>query len=349
MEKPSLIVSCLCVFLIILLSCAGCTDTSGTDTGTQTVATTVPGPLYAEGDIVRNPSSSAPNAWLVIGYDAASDTYERALVYQNDDSSWGYRTDTRTDQVSRALMERVNTEIVTNLIPSAVPVITPATVVPETTAGAVYTSAVTTTTTAAKGPKIEKVIPDKGDAGTTVQITDLVGDNFVNGANVTLSRAGSNEIKATGVRAVTPKSITCTFAIPSDAPAGSWDVVVTNPDGQTDRYTNIFSVHRTASALTTTYVTHAGSLGITYIDPPTGFSTQYSRYTITGTGFKINAKVLLMRDDKPSIEATSVNVNSDTQLQCFFNPPASSFGVWDLKVINTDGSYGIWYDAFTIS
>jgi hypothetical protein len=349
MDRPALTAPVLLVLIALIMVSAGCNDTTTTGTGTTPIITTPAGPLYAEGDIVRNPSSTADNAWLVIGYDGASDTYERALVYLNDEGTWGYRMDERTEHVSRALMEKVNTEIVTNRPPSAIPVKTPAVITAPTNTETIKPAAVTTTATAAKGPTIKKIIPDKGDAGTTVQVTDLVGDNFKNGANVTLSRAGSNEIKATGVRAVTPQSITCTFAIPADAPAGSWDVVVTNPDGQSDRYTNIFSVHRTPGAQSTTYATHAGTVGITYIDPPNTFSSQYSKFTITGSGFRNNAKVILKRTDKPDIEATNVLVSSDTRLECFLNPPAGSYGVWDVRIVNTDGSYGVWYGAFTIS
>lgn len=348
MDRPAILAPVLLVLIALLLFAAGCTDTTATGTETTPVATTTAGPLYAEGDIVRNPSSSADNAWLIIGYDSASDTYERALVYPDNDGTWGYRKDERTEHVGRILMEKVNTEIVTNRPPSSVPVRTPVVTATRTIAETIQQAAVTTTATAPKAPKIKNIIPDHGEAGATVQITDLVGDNFKNGANVSLSRAGSNEIRATGVRAVTPQSITCTIAIPADAVAGGWDVVVTNPDGQSDRYTNYFTVHRTPGAISTTYATHAGTVGISYIDPPNGFSSQYGKFTITGSGFKNNAKVLLKRSDKPDIEATNVLVSSDTRLECFLNIPAGSNGVWDLRIVNTDGSYGLWYSAFTI-
>ena len=38
--------------------------------------------------------------------------------------------------------------------------------------------------------------------------------------------------------------LTCTFTIPSDAAAGAWDVVITNPDGQSVTYANYFIVTR---------------------------------------------------------------------------------------------------------
>jgi hypothetical protein len=193
-----------------------------------------------------------------------------------------------------------------------------------------------------------KIIPDKGDAGTTVQVTDLVGDNFRNGANVTLSRAGSNEIKATGVRAVTPKSITCTFAIPADAPAGSWDVVVTNPDGQSDRYTNIFDMHRTANALTTTLATSAGTLPISSIDPPVGHVGN-NQFIITGSGFKNGATVKLQKTGFPDMTARETIWTSETSVLCFIDITAGTYGSWDVVVTNPDKTYGSKFGAFSIT
>ncbi len=348
MDRTSIFVTGLVILLAISVFIAGCSDSGTPDTVTQAVTTTIAGPLYSEGDIVRNPASPASNPWYVIGYDAASDSYERALVYQNADGTWGYRSDDRTDKARRAVMEKVYTEIITNRPLSAVPVKTPTTSPTETTARVTVSSAVTTSTTTSQGPKITKIIPDKGDAGTTVQVTDLVGDYFRNGANVTLSRAGSNEIQATGVRAVTPKSITCMFAIPADAPAGSWDVVVTNPDGQSDRYTNIFSVHRTANALTTTLATSEGTVPIYSVDPPVGHVGN-NQFTIAGSGFKNGAAIKLRKTGFPDMTAREAIWNSETSMLCFIDIPAGSFGKWDIVITNPDKSYGIKYAMYEIT
>ena len=68
----------------------------------QPVTTTTARATYSAGDIVKNPTSPSTTAWLVIGYDAASDSYERALIYPNADGSWGYRSDDRTENAKRA-------------------------------------------------------------------------------------------------------------------------------------------------------------------------------------------------------------------------------------------------------
>jgi hypothetical protein len=348
MDRTSIFVPGLVILLIVSIFIAGCSDTPTPDTVSQPVTTTTAGPLYSDGDIVRNPAAPSSNAWYIIGYDSASDTYERALIYQNGDGTWGYRSDDKTENAKRTLMEKVYTEIITNRPLTAVPVKTPTASATEATTRVTVSSVVTTTTTTSQGPKITKIIPDKGDAGTTVQVTDLVGDYFRNGANVTLSRAGSNEITATGVRAVTPKSITCTFAIPADAPAGSWDVVVTNPDGQSDRYTNIFEVHRTANALTTTLATSAGTIPITYIDPAVGHVGN-NQFILTGSSFQKGATIKLQKTGFPDMTAREAIWTSETSMLCFIDITAGSYGSWDIVITNPDKSYGIKYGAYSIT
>ena len=85
MDRTSIFVPGLVILLIVSIFIAGCSDTPTPDTVSQPVTTTTAGPLYSDGDIVRNPAAPSSNAWYIIGYDSASDTYERALIYQNGD------------------------------------------------------------------------------------------------------------------------------------------------------------------------------------------------------------------------------------------------------------------------
>jgi hypothetical protein len=350
MDRITICVPCLVLLLVACLLIAGCQSSDSVNQTAQsgiTAITTNGGAQYTAGDIVRNPKSTATTAWLVIGYNPTSDTYERALIYPKTDGSWGYRTDSRTENADRTVMEKVYTEVLDNIPPSSVPLVTPTTIATEApTPAPVAVTAVTTAVSTA--PKITKIIPDTGYAGTSVAISDLVGENFVTGIIVTLSHSGSSTVTATNVRVISNKSLICTFAIPSEATAGSWDVGVTNPDGQSDRYTNIFTVHRDASAVTTTTATSAGTVPITYIDPSIGH-TGYSGYTITGSKFQSGATVKLQRSGYTDIEGTTVIVDSDTQLHCFFTIPTGDFGTWDIKVTNPDSTYGITYNAFTIN
>jgi hypothetical protein len=347
MDRTTISVPALVILIIACLLIAGCSTSDTTDTSAQQTVTPAAVAQYSEGDIVRNPSSSAGNAWLVLGYDADTDMYERAMIYQNTDGSWGYRKDSRTEKTSRAVMEKVYTDVVENKLPSSVPIVTPTVVtVAETIRATVAATAITTT--ASQAPAITKIIPDYGDAGTTVTVTDLVGSNFQNGANVTLRRSGSADIRATGVRAYTPKSITCTIAIPADAVAGAWDLVVTNPDGKSVTYTNIFSIHRTASSSTTISSDSAGTVPIEYLDPSVGHIGN-NQITITGSKFQKGITMKLQQSGKPDITARDTVWTSETSIQCFIDIPTGSMGTWDIVVTNPDKTYGIKYGKLPIT
>jgi len=88
-----------------------------------------------------------------------------------------------------------------------------------------------TSFTAPVSPTVTGISPRTGKTGTNVSITSLSGTNFKKGATVKMQKAGQSDIIASNVAVYSPTKITCTFAIPATAAAGSWDVVVTNSDG----------------------------------------------------------------------------------------------------------------------
>ena len=362
MDRRSLIVSGLLVLIITSVLATGCTSSSAAPNQTQetgiTTVTPANGPLFTAGDIVKNPKAASGNAWLIIGYDPATDTYERAFIYSNPDGSWGYRVDSRTEKATRSVMEKVYTEKITNMPVSSVPIQTQSsgvvttvtvTTTPVTTTGSLVTTTATTATSSGK-PAIKRIIPDKGDTGTSVQVSDLEGSNFVTGAAVKLVRSGSPAIVATDVKVLGPTVITCTLPIPTDALAGSWDLVVTNPDGQSATYTNLFDVHTVVSSVTTTVTPATGTIPITSIDPPFGIAHNNIPYLITGSKFQDGAIVRLHNSNKqPSdITGTSVVVQSATRIQCFFDIPANSLGFWDIIVTNPDTTTGTLVGGFEI-
>ena len=121
MNTRALLVSGLVFILIASIMSAGCLGNSGSSNTTSnlTSVTTFPlgAPHYAAGDIVKNPKVTAATASLVIGYDSATDSYERAIIYPNADGSWGYRKNAITDKETRAVFEKVYTEKITNIPP----------------------------------------------------------------------------------------------------------------------------------------------------------------------------------------------------------------------------------------
>ena len=337
MDKTSICRAGLGLLIVACLLIAGCT-TPDTTPATQTVTPTSIGARYTAGDIVRNPAAAASPVWLVIGYDAASDTYERALIYQNADGSWGYRTDTRTEKADRSVMDKVYTEKLATMPPSSVPVVTP-TIVTTVTTSQTTRPATTVTSAAPRAPVITGIIPDVGFAGSNVSVKNLAGENFVVGAKVQLSHEGST-IPATDVRYISNKSLICTLVIPAGAAAGSWDVTVTNPDGQSGTFTNIFTVRRDTSATTTTSSASSGSVPVTSIDPSFAYSHDYRQFSITGSKFQVGAGVTLLKDGKSDIVGSTITVVSDTQILCFFDLPYESAGNWDIVVTNPDKTFG---------
>jgi len=344
--------------LIVCVLIAGCLNNSGSANTTtkspqanasQTVTTSIA--RYAAGDIVKSPTGASGTAWLVINYDPASDSYERAVIYRNTDGSWGYRVDTRTIKSKRTSMENAFPDKVTHVTVSSVSVKQPTVAsTPVITYRPVGT--VTTTVATAKPPTINSMKPDEGNTGTLVSITGLSGSNFLNGATVKLARSGNQNISATNVVVVSLTQITCTFNLPSNATAGLWDVVVTNPNGLAGTYKNYFSIHTFTTTETTT-VPVGGGVGVTSIDPSfvaTGGGQGFQRVTITGTNIQTTATIKLTKDDQ-SIIGTFPYCPSSSQeiMQISFNIPAGSVGLWNVVVTNSDGSTGTLLNGFTIN
>ena len=361
MDRNSHIVSGLLVLLITGILIAGCSSAppaANQTPATGSAATTAAaGPLFGAGDIVKNPTAGSAYAWLILAYNSATDTYERAFIYSNPDGSWGYRKDARTETADRAVMEKVYTEKITNVPLSSVHIqatgtetatITPTTTSLVTTNGSAITTTVTTTSSTSAKPAIKNIIPDKGDAGTLVSVSSLTGSSFVTGTTVKLVHAGSTDIVATNVTILAPTSLTCTLPIPSSAPAGTWDLVVTNPDGQSGTFTNLFSVHASANPVTTTTTSGTGTVNITGIDPPFGIAHNNIQYIITGSKFQNGATVILRYSGRADIVGSNVVWLSATRLQCFFAIPANSIGNWDVIVTNPDLSTGTLVGGFEV-
>jgi hypothetical protein len=361
MNKKTLLVSGLAVLLISCVLMSGCTDNSSTkNTTTQTsVVTTSPSgsAKYVSGDIVKIPSSSAATAMLIIGYDAATDTYERALIYPNADGSWGYRRNSNTEKAARAAMEKAYTEKITNKPLSSIvirqpTVLTTTTVRSTTQATSTSTTTTTTTTTVSPTgkPTFKKIDPDFGDAGTAISITSLTGSNFQSGATVTLRKSDNPNITATNVNVHSSTWITCTFNPPANASAGTWDVVITNPDGQYVSYSNIFSIHGSTSTATTTSPT--GSGGITSISPTSTIGNDVTGgMQIIGTDFQqgFTAKMTKTTGTAVVIEARSVRWDSPTQVTAWFTiPTPRQRGFYNVIVTNPDGSTRTLANAFEV-
>ncbi len=90
-------------------------------------------------------------------------------------------------------------------------------------------------------PIVTSITPDSGANNGAVRITDLSGSYFQTGATVKLTKGGQPEVLGSGVSVVSSSTITCTFDL-TGVVTGTWDVVVTNPDAQSDTLTEGFTV-----------------------------------------------------------------------------------------------------------
>jgi len=309
--------------LVILILAAGCTEESGSDSGTPVPTTTAAEVKFVAGDIVAKTSIQAQPLWLVIGYDKTTDMYERALIYKKSDGSWGIRKDTKSDTFPRNDMEKVYPVRVAHVAVSSVQVVTPT--IP------------TTVTTAPSGPEpeITGITPNTGATGSSVIITNLAGRNFVSGATVKLIGASTSPIIASQVQVIDTK-ITCVFNL-NGAVAGKRDVVVTNPDGQSDILSYGFTVNEAAPV-------------ITGIDPYEGNVGETLTLAISGSNFKDPAKVLFV-NGSTELEGANVQVNSMTQITCVLGIPSGiPTGTYDLIVKNVaDKQNGTGLKKFTIN
>jgi len=170
-------------------------------------------------------------------------------------------------------------------------------------------------------PTITDTSPASGNAGTAMTIT---GTNFwadtMAGTAPTVTVGGT---AATNIVFHNSTEIVCRAPTKAN---GTYDVVVTNPDGQSATDSNAFQ-----------YVT---SPTVTSIVPFFGLTAGGEEVVITGTGFAAGATVTIGGGS-----CTSVVVDSDTQITC--NTPTGSAGATrNVVVTNSDGGQGTGYDLF---
>jgi hypothetical protein len=193
-----------------------------------------------------------------------------------------------------------------------------------------------------KPPTFKKIDPDYGTVGTTILITALTGTNFQSGATVKLMKLDNPNITATNVNLQSPTLITCTFSPPANAAAGAWDVVITNPDGQFVRYSNIFSLKGST--------TPPDSASISSVSPTFTYGNDV-QMTIIGTNLQsgnINVKLTKSTNTNIEILARNVRWDSATQVTAWFTIPGNSIGIWNVVMTNPDGSTCTLPDGFEV-
>jgi hypothetical protein len=317
-----LLFSLLLVFSVIS---AGCSDESPS-AETTTSPPAHPDPKYSAGDIIATSSSSTSSSlYVILKYDAATDQYTRAVIEKNADGSWGHRTSDWTEKSPRAAVEKTYTVRAGHVLVSILPVITPTPVSeipPENPSG--------------RAPSIAKISPGFSARDTVVSVT-ITGSDFQNGATVRLFKVGSTPINATVV-SVTAFEISCFFNLHGKND-GSYNLLVMNPDGQSDSRQGVFTIGEASPIIAGMY-------------PGTGAVNDKVSLTISGQNFRNEVKVSftkntteLVCDNPLSMESQKISCPLDLATN-----RGASAGAWTVTVLNIrDGKKGTWVKKFVVA
>lgn len=169
------------------------------------------------------------------------------------------------------------------------------------------------------GPSITSVTPPNGPPGGGT-IINLAGSGFVNGATITVGGNACSPVTFTDAN-----NISCTTSSNS---SGSYDVVITNPDTQSDTETNGF--------------TYNGAPTVTTVSPNSGPLAGGTSITISGTNFFAGATV-----DIGGTACTSVSVVNASTITCTTQPTAG--GAYAVTVTNTDTQSGNLGSAYSFA
>ena len=315
----------ICALLVFTVLIAGCSDQSSADSTTPVPTTAHPEAKFVAGDIIAKSASSTDQMLYVITqYDTKSGMYTRAWIHKNADGSWGHFSNDKTENAERTLIETVYPVKIAHVTVSSIPIVTPT--IPPTVV----------TTLSGSAPTVTGISPTSGAKDATVGVT-ITGTNFESGATAKLLRAGFPSIAATGVSVASATSIGCTLNL-FNADEGKWNVVVTNPGGQSGSKMGIFSIGDAPPIITS-------------VSPNTAVlnSTQLAM-TIIGLNFKEPVQVTFVQGDS---ELTCINPASlvATKISCFLDlkAPKGKIGLWDVKVVNiADQQTGTLTGKFTV-
>ena len=177
-------------------------------------------------------------------------------------------------------------------------------------------------------PTVSSITPNTATRSTTVRITNLAGTGFQPGGGTTevrLKRSGSGDIAAINVGVLSSGKITCQFSIPSNAPAGPWNLHVRNPDGQAATKSNAFTVRSAEVTYPTWYLAEGSS--------DWGFLTYICIGNPNST--PVSAQITYMT---PTGQVPGGTVNMPAKSQATVNP-ADTVGVKDFstKVVCPEG------------
>ena len=172
----------------------------------------------------------------------------------------------------------------------------------------------------APAPTVSSVSPPDGSTAGGAPVT-ITGADFVAGATVTFGGAAATTVSVDG-------SGTITADTPAHA-AGPVDVVVTNPDLQSDTLPDGYA-----------YVAPAAAPTVSSVGPPNGPTAGGTPVTITGADFVAGATVTF-----GGAAAATVSVDDSGTISA--DTPAHAAGPVDVVVTNPDLQSGTLPDGYT--
>jgi len=185
-------------------------------------------------------------------------------------------------------------------------------------------------------PTVTGITPNSGTSGQIVEITNLAGTGFAEGAIVRI-RAGESSIEAEEVIFVSSFSLSCRFDL-TYADSGVYTVEVINLDGQSGSLVNGFTIDPNPPPITV--------MGIT---PNSAYSDEIVYPDITGTGFAEGASVALVSGTLFTLAATEVIVDStQSHITCTFDLAGADPGPYSVIVTNPNEQSGDFPNGFTI-
>ena len=310
------------LFLISGVFIAGCSDQSPAGNTTPVTTTAASTARYAAGDIIaRTASSTDQYLYVIVNYDRSTDQYTRQLIYKNSDGSWGHFVTNKTESVERTLVEKVYPFKVTQVNVNDIAIVTPT--IPPTV----------TITASGDSPDITSISPKRGATDATVSVT-ITGSNFQSGAKVKLMRAGNPLIQATGLSVSSSTTINCIFKL-TGAEKGGYNVIVTNPDEQSDTLAGGFIVGGYAPLIAS-------------VTPASGKYNETVPLIITGEYFTAPAKVEVSKGS--DLKICQITSNAATKILCNLEILSGPSGEWNVTVTNiADGQSTTWNHPFKVN
>jgi PKD repeat protein len=172
-----------------------------------------------------------------------------------------------------------------------------------------------------KAPAITAVTPASAPRNTTVAFS-IAGSNFEPGTTTVVFRNASGTVLAVpAISSVTATRISGTITVPADALIGAYNVNVSTVDGGSVPGTGLFSVTKTAPA-------------ITAVAPASAWRNQTVSFTITGTNFEPNTTTVMIRNASGSAvnETTLTSVTTTRITGIVMVPPNAWIGAYNVNI-----------------